>query len=748
MFDKLKSLFTAKPKQVQSPSAVSGMVGTPYQSLGWAAQCSKTGSYDNNFASISRIAETFAEVAPYAVDEKGERIEVDPLLVQVLNNPNLEMSGAEFREALITKMLVQPMVFLLAWHTEGGKLVPGGKITDQNIAGFTFLEDASAVYLDGGVRYQAANGRVWTKDDVLVFSLNTNPYSVLAGYSPTMAAKKWATVDDFVAEYQAGFFRNNAVPAGMMVVTAKTIEDYNKTVDTLQAKFRGATNANNIAYTHRPTSSIDGKPMASSLEWVPFTQTTDKGTLQSIFDQANKKLDTTFGVPQEVKGYLSNSNYASVEVANYIFERYVIYPKLLKVWGKFTHEMNRLTGGLGYALSFDYELPVLTDALTQQVSALNALLGQGFTLESSVKALKLPSAFAELEKEEEPEPEPEPTANEPQNGFNEETEAGDEAEEQPAEKSIKTKRAKATEPEEDEDEGADAITFLLNAYLAGIIGQALLRYRNNDPDAPLTEGAMKTWLVESGYNQQTADMITATIEAVEEVAGQAALDDFAEQLHINREEAAEQLVFSLTDDEKAELQERVNGLIEDFGNQTVDHIQAVIDRAEYEGWADDRERMRQELQNLDKSEQYRVDRWQESEGHRARETAVLLAALRAGSLASKEPYKTWRINPLSPDICADCIRMNGETVPVDRPFSNGDMVPHYHPWCYCTMAVSFREPMKSVKITCPHCGRYMCESTGGTIKGMICANSKCKRRYDFTVADGKIKAVEVQKEDK
>ena len=92
--------------------------------------------------------------------------------------------------------------------------------------------------------------------------------------------------------------------------------------------------------------------------------------------------------------------------------------------------------------------------------------------------------------------------------------------------------------------------------------------------------------------------------------------------------------------------------------------------------------------------------------------------------------------------------MNGETVPVDRPFSNGDMVPHYHPWCYCTMAVSFREPMKSVKITCPHCGRYMCESTGGTIKGMICANSKCKRRYDFIVADGKIKAVEVQKEDK
>ena len=323
MFDKLKSLFTAKAKQVQSPSAVSGMVGTPYQSLGLALQCSKTGSYDNNFASISRIAETFAEVAPYAVDERGERIEVDPLLVQVLNNPNLEMSGAEFREALITKMLVQPMVFLLAWHTEGGKLVPGGKITDQNIAGFTFLEDASAVYLDGGVRYQAANGRIWTKDDVLVFSLNANPYSILAGYSPTMAAKKWATVDDFVAEYQAGFFRNNAVPAGMMVVTAPSIEDFNKTVDTLQAKFRGATNANNIAYTHRPTSSIDGKPMASSLEWVPFTQTTDKGTLQSIFDQANKKLDITFGVPQEVKGYLSNSNYASVEVANYICLRVV-----------------------------------------------------------------------------------------------------------------------------------------------------------------------------------------------------------------------------------------------------------------------------------------------------------------------------------------------------------------------------------------------------------------------------------------
>lgn len=46
-------------------------------------------------------------------------------------------------------------------------------------------------------------------------------------------------------------------------------------------------------------------------------------------------------------------------------------------------------------------------------------------------------------------------------------------------------------------------------------------------------------------------------------------------------------------------------------------------------------------------------------------------------------YKTWHISPLSPAPCEDCIKTNGETVRIGEKFSNGVMYPPLHPNCYC-----------------------------------------------------------------
>ena len=730
--DKIKALISGKSKVMNTQQPEVSNYNSNIDTH-WLLGCLKNGSYDNNFSSISRIAETFAEIVPFAVDDKGDKIENQPNLINVLRNPNLEMSGHEFAETLITMMLVHPIVYVLAWHRDGNSLVAGGPLTPDNIAGFTFLENASAVLLDGNITYRTNDGKIYNRNDVLTFSLNVNPYSLISGYSPSLAAKKWATVDDYVADYQAGYFKNGAVPAGQMIVTAASIDDFNKTVDKLQANHRGASNANNIVYVHRPTSSIDGKPMAAQIEWVPFSTNSNDTALQSLFDQANKKIDTTFGVPQEIKGYLSNSNYASVEVANYIFERYVVYPKLVKVWAKFTHELNRMTGGLGFAISFDYELPVLTDALTSQVESLNTLLNQGFTVESSVKALKLPTSFLDLEK----------TSN-AQFGESPVAPVAENMPEQNATKSLKSKdlaEDQVEEQEEQVDEVDPEIVVILSAYMTGIISEAIRRYLADNPEEPLTAESLKNWLEESGYKDRNVALMVAILTAVMDVSGQSALDNFAAQLSL------EDATFTLTSEEQEELNKRISTLLSDYGNETVDNIQAVVDQATYEGWYGNREEMRQALQNLNSSNEYRVDRWANSEQHFAVEMAVLYAATQAGKTADRIPVKTWRINPASPDVCANCIAMNGETVPVNKPFSNGDMVPHYHPWCYCTMEMSFQPAIKTVKINCPHCGRYMCESTGGNIKGIICANSKCKRRYDIEVFNGKIKAKEVKKED-
>lgn len=703
----------------------------PYpMSMGFFGGCSPTLSYDNNFPNITRIAESFAEVAPFAIDANGKKLARQPQLIEVLNNPNLDMSGTDFRETLITMLLTHPTVYLLCWHKEGRKVVPGGNITVNNLAAITFMEGVGVSTISGETVYYY-NGSTWSPREVLALSLHVNPYDLSSGYSPSMAAKKWATVDDYVADYQAGYFRNGAVPAGQFVVTAPTADEFNRMVDTLQAHHRGANNANNPTYVHRPTSAIDGKPMAAQVEWVPFAQSSVEGALQSIFDQANKKIDMVFGVPEEIKGYLQNSNYASAEVADYVFSRYVLYPKLRKVYSKLTHELNRVTGGLGFTLDFDFEFPGLSDMRKVQAETLTAMLNAGFTVESSVEALRLPNSFKKLKKEKVEEP----AITTPEIvGTEEEISSTTEIK-----KSLKHKALDdGNIPEGEEETINPVLRSALSQYFDAIMQKILGLLKNANPQ---TENAVRdlreeliTWLTESGLADETAEGISVIITSIILEQGEQAAINFAATLGL------EDFHMSLSADQIAAIKERLIGLIKKFGEDTIINVgDYILREVETEGdkdWVAIIEAARLK-------EQYRIDRWVTSESHYAEEQAVLIAAIVASQQTDLVPYKTWRVDPTSADMCIYCLSLDGETVPLNEPFSNGNMVPHDHPWCRCTMEISWRPVVKSVKVVCPKCGRYMMESTGGSMKNVICANSKCKRHYDIDVKDGKVKAVEI-----
>lgn len=297
-------------------------------------------------------------------------------------------------EALAVMLLVHPKVYLLVWRKgENGEPVAGGEITEQNICGLTFMEGVSERIVGGKSEF-GINGKVFTEREVISLSLAVNPYSLNDGYSPSVAAKKWATTDDYIAEYHNAQFRNNARPAGMITIVADSEDEFNDAVDTIEAKFRGARNAGNTIYNMRPSQTLDGKPAPAKIEWTPFTMTNKDLTLQPIYDQANRKMENVFGVPDEVRGHLQNSNYASAEVADYIFSRRVIYPMLVKIYAKLNHGLNIVTGGMGYALTFHYEVPMLTDTRKLQAEALKTMIDAGFSVDSSVEALRLPESYS------------------------------------------------------------------------------------------------------------------------------------------------------------------------------------------------------------------------------------------------------------------------------------------------------------------------------------------------------------------
>lgn len=755
MFNKLKSFFENNPKSKgitwQDGSRPGCGVGGLF--------CGKTQTYDNTFADITRIAEACAEVLPYAVDSRGKRLKNQPNLVRAIYNPNEMMSGSDFIETLMVMMLVHPIVYILCWHYEDGRLVPGGPISDKNIAGYTFLEGVSVSRVAGTTTYYVGSER-WGKEDVMALSMNVNPYSLTRGYSPSQAVQKWATTDDYIAEYQAATFRNGAVPAGEMIITAPSVEAYNDAVDKLQAAHRGSNNANNIIYTHRPTSSIDGKPMSAGVEWVPFAQSNKELSLQSIFDQANKKLSMGFGVPDEIKGYLQNSNYASAEVADLVFRRWVVYPKIKKMYAKLTHEMSRIVGGkLNFSLSFDYELPVLTDTRKIQTDTLKVLIDSGFTVESAIDALQLPPSFRKLVK-----------------GQAEEVSENLEAIEDTREKPIQEKKVKPAKSKQIVDgwfKGDPTLLGLLNAYDAWLL-DGISSNANNDSIADnidemidSTAGdIMRKLIIARLYyllavkNSDAAKIYAAKLGITEvrqllsqdqimalSLATQTALaqldimpdkDDVTTDIITPEIETAITAVDATLDkygidrvipdiEEATNYHRQLNWLLISFATQTLDRF---LDLSQ------NNDELATVLPLLGAEVNQRANRWVASEQHRAEELGALTAAAQQADELELEPMKTWHINPASPDVCVFCIDMDGQTVPVNQPFSNGDMVPHYHPNCYCTFSVEFVAAQKSVKVCCPECGRYMLESAGGVMKNVICANSKCKKHFDIKVNKG------------
>lgn len=325
----------------------------------------KANDYENAYPSITKITNKFMMIRPYAINADGEKIAQQVPVINALYHPNILNSSVEFREALALMYLVHPKTHILVWRREGAQILPGGNITARNIGGFTFMEGVVENTVDGKSTYTItqSNGNSATYDDSEVITLRgLNPYAINSGaYSATRAARKWATIDDYIAQYQKGFFENGAVPAGEFVITAATAQEFKDIVTALKDKHRGAGKNNNIVYTHRPVDPNTGKPVQAQIEWIPFAQPNNQLGLQELFDQANSKIDSTFGVPASIRGVGENNNYATARTDQQNFMVNVVDPIAMKIWTAFTHELNRITGGLGVAISYDIEIPAIED---------------------------------------------------------------------------------------------------------------------------------------------------------------------------------------------------------------------------------------------------------------------------------------------------------------------------------------------------------------------------------------------------
>lgn len=636
------------------------MTGNDLQ--GWQNINSSTGAYnyykhndyENAYPSITKIVNRFMKIAPYAIDERKERVN-NARAVEKLYHPNQQMSSVDFREALAVMYLVHPRTHVLVWRLEDGVARPGGDITPDNIAGYTFLENAVETTIAGKTTY-TVNGATYTDKEVVTLK-GMFPYNLARGYSATEAAKRWSHIDDYIADYQQGFFKNGAVPAGQFIITAPTAKEYRDIVDMMQSRHRGAGKNNNVTYAHRPIDPNSGKPAEAQIEWIPFNVDNKNLDLKSIFDQVNQKLDSAFGVPASIRGVGENNNFATAQMDNRNFVENVVDPLTLKIWTRFTHELNRITGGLGYAITYDLDLPSVTEDEKIQaerskllVETITNAVALGFSVDSVITAIEAPESFKSLVAGYTP----------PETTDDMDVDTGDEVEDapiQPRDGDIVSKgAAKGTNPKEK----------ALTPEQTAITEQQLYVIAKRFLEAQVDRAVQDTKAIGDPTEDMLDEFVSDALRIITTLLISQGQIEQALGLQLLAQAGIDASVnpFRLSQSQITRYRSYLTSVGKSYSADTTAAIRAVLDRANIEAWT--AQQIQSGLRQIVTLDDYRVVRLARTETVRAGGNASLFSMEQIQDETDVVVYKVWTTTSLDP--CPTCQALDGMKVRLDQAF--------------------------------------------------------------------------------
>lgn len=350
--------------------------------------------YENLFAQVRPLIDEMKMVQPYGIGRNGARLPVQRTPeIELLNDPNADMGWAEFADLMFATWLTEDELDIHVWK-EGNKIV-----------GYTVLPPECRMYLGyGRWEWQVPTTEgleVLTEDDVIRLRYSRSPRQIDRGVSPASSVRVWAQVDDLISQYQKAYFENGAVPATITFITASTKEKYDKTRHELENKLKGARNHNKTVFAWRQFDNDSGQSV-DQVEVKTIQGNNSTLAIREIVDIVNDRLNKSIGVSNFILGDDSSAKYDNAELSDHQFTKRRVYPALVSFWNQFQHELDRVTGGLGYGISFDLEIPELTerervkaDIARTRTEALINLISAGSTAEGACKALGLPESWLE-----------------------------------------------------------------------------------------------------------------------------------------------------------------------------------------------------------------------------------------------------------------------------------------------------------------------------------------------------------------
>lgn len=352
--------------------------------------------YENVFAQVQPLINDMKMVRPFGVGRNGGKLPMarTPELA-LLDTPNDEMGWGEFAGSMFATWLTEDELDVHVHLDKSGK-----------VRGYSILPPQSKQYLGNGNyqwMVQTSDGtEVLTKDEVMQLRFSRSPKNIQKGISPATAVRAWAQTEDVLAQYQRAYIENGAIPASITFIRASTQDKFNLAKQDLERGLSGARNKGKTIYVWRQFDNDTGEDK-DQIEVKTIQGNNSTLAIRELADIINDHLNKAYGVSNFILGDDSSAKYDNAELSDYQFIKRRVFPALMAFWDQFQFELDRITGGLGYAISFELELPDLTERqktraeiAEKHVNSLITLIKAGSLPQDAVKALNLSSDWEKV----------------------------------------------------------------------------------------------------------------------------------------------------------------------------------------------------------------------------------------------------------------------------------------------------------------------------------------------------------------
>lgn len=349
--------------------------------------------YENLFAQVRPLINEMVLVRPFGVGRNGAKLPMrnTPELA-VLNDPNEQMSWADFADLMFATFLTEDELNIHCHHKNG------------RIYGYSVIPKGSKYYVAGEPRWQILklDGEIETigRDEVATIYFSRSPENPYKGVSPATASRIAAQLDDLAFQYEKAYFENGAIPATLTFITASTRDKYEQKREELERGLKGPKNRNKTVFLWRAYQPETGATM-DEVEVKTIQAPNNTLAIKDIVSIINDRLNKAVGVSNFILGDDSSAKYDNAELSDHQFTKRRVFPALTSFWAQFQHELDRITGGLGYGIQFEMVIPELTaraatksETAKRNVESLLALIQAGATPQSAIDALELDENWA------------------------------------------------------------------------------------------------------------------------------------------------------------------------------------------------------------------------------------------------------------------------------------------------------------------------------------------------------------------